>query len=229
MLKQLISLKWGDEMKKILLLLVLGMIVASNSQLFAFGIGGYVAIGGNDSYLYKPTPKINYNNFVFGFGLAIDLNLVKDGFLNYRANLGYDGLINNDLKIDYFNRISLTNSFGFRIMQNEKYRFYAGPQFALRYQFCKTDFVIGHKLFWKQNYVINSFGLGLGAIIGVDLQLTRRVTISPEIGLRYEFYTGRIKNDVAYIFMPYRYMMYQNTAAHGFEGSLNITVLHRID
>ncbi len=211
-------------MKKISLLVMALIIIVSSAPLFALGVGGYFTMGGNDTYRYQPGSKYEYNSFVVGCGATIDMNLVKDNFLTYRINFGYEGLINDDLSYELLNRISILNSFGFTIVKNENFRFYAGPQIALRYQF--TD-ETSNARFINNHFNLDAFGLGIGAMFGFDLQVANKVIISPEVGLRYEFYTGTIKNHMeSFLF---NYTTSSTAEGHGFEGTVTLTVLYKVD
>lgn len=195
----------------------------------ALGIGGTINIAGNKSNIYLPSQKKKLTSLLYGFGLTLDIN-IKNDLAHYRITFGYDRLNNYNLDFDFFDRISLINSFGFSIINNNTFRIYMGPQLGLRYQFCSTDYILVDELISKNHYEIKFFGLGIGAIFGIDIKLSEKIMIAPEVGLRYEFTTGKFENTSTTIFIPpYIDKLDKNARAHGIEGGLAIGVLYIID
>jgi len=231
------------KMKKILVLLFMGAVLASSTELLAHGLGAYVNISGKNNYLYgsnraTPNHALVYTNLVLGMGLTIDLNFGKNDLLSYRINIGYDNLINDNIyfknyyHIMYFNRINLINSFGISLMKNDTIRIYSGPQVALRYQFGSGEDILIDKSFWYKKIQVNHFGLGVGLILGIDIKLNDRITFTPEIGFRYEFNMGKLNYKQTGIESYYAkiYGLYpnENHSIHGFEGGLNLIVICRV-
>jgi hypothetical protein len=219
-------------MKKFKLFFIALIIVGSSARLFAFGVGGYFVMGGNAATRYQPGPHDDYSSFVVGCGATIELNLMKDHFLTYRANIGYEGLINDQLTYELLNRIGILNSFGFTIYKNETVRLYAGPQIAFRYQFTgKTYRDTFSGWYYNIRYGLNAFSLGLGGMFGVDVKVAENIIIVPEVGLRYEYYTGKLKRTgyISTSLGDLKTVRTIDTEAHAFEGTVSFTVLYRMN
>lgn len=197
----------------------------------ALGIAGTINIAGNKSNMYVPGQKKKLTSLIYGFGITLDIH-IKNDLGQYRITCGYDRLNNYNLDFDFFNRISLIHSFGFSIIDNNTFQFYMGPQLGLRYQFCSTDYILADELISKNHYEIKLFGLGIGAIFGIDIKLSEKIIIAPEVGLRYEFTTGNYKNTWTTILIleyPYKEFYHKHAKAHGIEGGLAIGVIYRIE
>ncbi|MBN2158474.1 MAG: hypothetical protein JW807_03690 [Spirochaetes bacterium] len=215
-------------MKKISLSFIVGLLLISHTGAWALGVGGHVNIAGAKSRIILSNSKMRANIFLYGYGLTLDIN-VNDVF-HYRTTFTYDRLNNNNLDLDFFNRLSLINSFGFTIVNENRFRLHMGPQLGFRYQFCETDSVMVHEIISNSHYETKFFGLGIGGIFGIDIKLSEKAAIAPEIGLRYEFITGRIKQTMTTLFIPpYKSRSSEIVKAHGIEGGLSIGVLYNID
>lgn len=193
----------GDFMlKKIIFfgLIILFYIISINKA-EAVGFGLYTITGGGssdftfdyDSYAAEISDLTERSTLysTFGFGFVLDSRVSLKGIFNYRLNLGYENTtytadiltkikpwednffaFGNTNQID-FTRISIDNTFGFGVFSNRFIRLWLGPSLRLLFETAST----------KSDYY--GGGLGIGAILGVNWNIGKLVSICGETGYRY--------------------------------------------
>jgi hypothetical protein len=200
-----------------LILLFVSILVYSEKSSEAIGVGIYAEGGGGGSYFWYIDPRHidqNYNNnmgFVGG-GVVFDTALSTDSMFNYRAELGYAWKRNLKFKApDYkfddrsivsydfdLNEIKLVNSFGFALYSNKSIRFWLGPQlnFLVLWGVKKDTFTTagspGVTSVKGAEYNLTSGGIGLGLVLGLNINFKGFVTLSIEAGFRANFAAGTL-------------------------------------
>lgn len=165
--------------KKLALSLLLAMPMVAS----AAGMGVYIPFhltetedidydsGGSYEFGYKPSA---------GFGVAFDSNIGKDKLYNYRLGLEYssteldtiDGqTLSGTLTKDTFNII---NTFGFGVLRTKTVRLWVGPRINIQFE-------NGEYSSSTENVEQTSFGIGLAAAAGINVNLGRLVSLSADL------------------------------------------------
>ncbi len=206
-------------MKKIIFLILFFLPIASFTakEAEAIGFGVFVEGGGGGSYFWYIDPRHDdqsYNNSMgfIGGGVVFDTSLSSGSMFNYRAELGYAWKGNIKYKApDYkfddrsivsfefdLNEIKLVNSFGFALYQSETIRFWLGPQFNLivLWGVKKDTFTSqgspGVTSVKGAEYNLTAGGLGLGVVIGLNINFKGITTLAIEAGFRANFNAGTL-------------------------------------
>ncbi|MGB6019003.1 MAG: hypothetical protein WBF77_05350 [Sulfurimonadaceae bacterium] len=169
-------------MKK-LKLLALSLLLATPMVINAAGMGVYIPfnltetenidydLGGSNEFEYKPSA---------GFGIAFDSNIGQDKLYNYRLGLEYssaeldtvDGqTLPGTLTKDKFN---IVNTFGFGVLRTKTVRLWVGPRINIQFENGVYDDGV---VYVEQD----SFGIGLAAAAGVNVNLGRLVSLSADL------------------------------------------------
>jgi hypothetical protein len=189
----------------------------------AIGVGVYVEGGGGASYQWYIDPhhidqKYNNNFGFFGGGVIFDTALSTDNSFNYRLEFGYawKRFLNFKAPDYYFddrsivsfdfdlNEIKLVNSFGFALYQNETIRLWLGPQFniAVLWGVRKGTFTTagspGVTTVKLAEYNLTTGGIGIGAVIGLNINFKGFVTLAIEAGFRLNFDAGTMYSGADY-------------------------------
>jgi len=131
----------------------------------------------------------------YGGGLMMDTAPDSVTMVNYRMNLGYSRIMiftGNHINL---NRFDFTNTWGFKLYRNDSIKLWLGPQLGLNYLWGgdthKTYEVVFNwmslanpslPISYKRKY--NLFGVNTGLAIGVNINMSNRVTLSIEAGGR---------------------------------------------
>jgi len=154
----------------------------------ATGLGLYLPSWGNGtstiSYDEGYEREIDIDHI--GIGFVLDTKVASRGVFNYRLHLGFESAQYGELE-DKFSRFALDNTFGFGIVQSKAVRLWLGPSIRLAYQ-----------TYSSESLNINSFGLGLAPVLGLNINLGSVVSICPEFGFRFMFLGGEEEYDSYY-------------------------------
>ena len=106
----------------------------------AFGIGGYMTVGGGNSsydyskYEYFATGNLKKSeDWAIGGGLIMDSNLASDRIFNWRMKLGGERLTADRESEMRLTRLHMQHVFGFGIVRTENVRLWLGPQIGASY------------------------------------------------------------------------------------------------
>ena len=163
-------------MKKLLLSLLLAIPMVAS----ATGMGVYIpfniteteeleydSISGTYDFKYKPSA---------GFGIVFDSNIGKDKLYNYRFSFEYSSTeldtingytLSDTLTKDKFNFV---NTFGFGVLRTKTVRLWVGPRINIQFengQYKEIDQI--------------SAGVGIAAVLGVNVNLGRTVSLSADL------------------------------------------------
>jgi hypothetical protein len=193
-----------NTMKKrflISMLLATFYFLMSLENVYAVGLGGYLEYSAG-SGTFDDYFDVDVDVDTVGFGFVLDTNVSRDNVFNYRLHFGYNAL---DIGIPGSNidgyRIMLDNTFGFGIIRMENFRWWMGPQLHLNYS--NWDIPIGGDYFKKDS--IDFFGMGIGIATGMNFNLPGIVTISPELGIRYQYNWSDTYEEHRYSYYNYYY------------------------
>jgi len=146
------------------------------------------------TYTYKPST---------GLGFVFDTNIGKDRDFSYRLNAEYalaeidssSRLYSSDYKKHAY---TLVNTFALSLFHNRYVRIWAGPRINLQIEHASSSSNI-------RSY--NSYGIGIGAALGLNIRLTERMALGGDIdyhgyrllgGERYRTYDGISTGDQNY-------------------------------
>ena len=183
----------------ILLILLLGSQTAFAGK---HGVFLDLSSGSGDAEWDSDIYSWDVDSDSFAIGYIFDSNPEPNRVFNYRLNVG---VIRQDLEDDYGDTIESTgiyaeNIFGFALIRNEHFRWWAGPLVRLGVysgeasgEESGVDYHYSYKLDAK--YV--EFGLGL--VTGMNFTVGRTI-ISPSLGVRFSGYAvaGEISEKESY-------------------------------
>ncbi|OHD69815.1 MAG: hypothetical protein A2W19_09575 [Spirochaetes bacterium RBG_16_49_21] len=125
-----------------------GLVVLLATGAMAFGIGGYMTLGGGSTshdygkYEYFAAGQMKESSdFAIGGGLIMDSNLAYDRVFNWRMKIGGE-----QLKVDReaemkLTRLHMNHLFGFGIVRTKVVRLWLGPRIGISYSSGnRTDF-----------------------------------------------------------------------------------------
>lgn len=158
---------------------------------FAVGVGfsfdGSSGSGENDSGWWD---SVDLDSRSAGFGFVLDTSPTNESVFNYRLNIGYGyHELEHDDGFDYeSNGIYIENIFGFALVRNENFRWWAGPLVRTGYfEGDSNTQQVGPSTSVK--YDVEYFEFGIGAATGMNFK-TGGVVISPSLGFRVSGYGG---------------------------------------
>lgn len=204
----------------LLFLLTATVFLLAPVHAYAVGLGPYIeqASGSGDFTEYDASANVDAK----GFGFVFDSNVAEPQTFNYRLHIGYSELdIPND--IDGY-RITFDNTFGFGIIKNENFRWWIGPQLHLNYS--NWDMPIGSQYLEKDS--VDFIGVGTGVVTGMNFNLTKVVSISPELGLRYQYNYSDTYEERRYSSSGYYYYEEQDYAYDEWVFFLKVNLLFRL-
>jgi hypothetical protein len=118
----------------------LGMIVLLATGAMAFGIGGYMTVGGGntshdyDKWEHFATGQMKQSSdLVIGGGLVMDSNLANNRIFNWRMKIGGDQLWLDREKEMKMSRMRMDHTFGFGVVRTKIIRFWFGPRIGGNY------------------------------------------------------------------------------------------------
>jgi len=210
-----------NRFKKLALSLLLAVPIMAN----AAGMGVYIPLNLTETekidFDYSGTSEFEYKPSA-GLGIAFDTNIGKDRLFNYRFGFEYssaeldtvDGqtLPSTATKKKY----NFVNTFGFALLRNRSIRLWVGPRINIQFENGVYD--SGYEYFEQ-----TSFGIGLAAAAGLNVNLGRTVSLAFDldyhavslggvedyynfIGQSYsEDYTGTNKGATARFYVLFRF------------------------
>ena len=157
---------------------------------FAVGVGfsfdGSSGSGENDS----GWDSIDLDSKSAGFGFVLDTSPTNESVFNYRLNIGYGyHELEQDDGFDFdSNGIYIENTFGFAMVRNENFRWWAGPLVRTGYyEGDSNSQEVGPAVTMKGD--VDYVELGIGAVTGMNFK-TGGVVISPSLGFRISGFYG---------------------------------------
>jgi hypothetical protein len=174
-------------MKKFITLIVAAIVVAMAQVHPAHAIG--LALNRQDNPLSMPEPQLSYTSVfnrlvdrMLGIGVIFDTAVAKDRLFNYRINIDCSSeMTQKDLifaNVSYStNRLTVANTFGFGFVRTPFMRIWAGPQFALSYEFKNKNSAIFDSRIYNK----------VGTVVGLNLHAGKDMTFTFEVGFRTGF------------------------------------------
>lgn len=172
------------------------MVILMTVNVNALGVGGYLSGKGGISTLKVPETSSSVD-YLVGAGFVLDAAVATNDSMNYRLAVGYDNVIKSG--VPFFSewsmhRVSLSNVIGFAFFKNTFLRVWMGPQIELSYQLLKAkkvttglyvdeDEISSFYKIRNHSVTYSAFSLGLGGILGVNINTGGPFTISFEIGI----------------------------------------------
>jgi len=178
-------------MKRLLFTALLFAVFAcGSSQAHAAGFGFYGSAGGGTADWTQGNISIHSRDFDkdtnhLGVGLVMDTAPARDKLFNYQLNIGYDRFGNRGGSawgnVD-FDGVAISNNFGFGAMISPTTRVWFGPELRVTWADGNPD--------KYANYKIHIFGVGIGPVIGVNLNYDEMHTLVLKMGFQYSRYVG---------------------------------------
>jgi hypothetical protein len=157
------------------------LCLSSNAQ--AFGIGGYFEYGNVDGEIELLVgDDVDFDADQYGVGVVFDSNLARDSLFNYRGTFGYRRSEHTfetflgDVEVDA-EGFEMNHLFGFGVVRTKHMRVFIGP--ASRFGFDDFDAGSGVDLV--------NIDLGVGPEIGMNVHLSRHLTVSPWIAYQFHY------------------------------------------
>jgi hypothetical protein len=133
--------------RKIIFMFSVGVFTtALAAGAMAFGIGGYMTVGGgNTTYdfskfeYFKTGSMKESSDFAIGAGLVLDTNLAYDRVFNYRLKLGGEQVTADRERELKFGRINMNHVFGFGVVRTKVVRFWFGPSIGGSYSWSNSS------------------------------------------------------------------------------------------
>lgn len=145
----------------------IAIIALPAKNLFALGLGPYIALDGGDS---KIDGLSSPGTLGFGLGFMLDTCIAEKKLFNYRFHLDYTYyFLNTSL-----HRITSNHAFGFGVYKSEKLRVWLGPQIGFGYVNGDVS---------TEYYSMGNVYAGI--VIGTNIHLTKLITLGVETGYNY--------------------------------------------
>ncbi|MCD6525775.1 MAG: hypothetical protein J7K75_02130 [Desulfuromonas sp.] len=177
-------------MKKIVFMLLVSSALFLNSTAFAAGIGAFidVSVGSGEAEWDSDYDSWDIDSSMVAGGLVFDTALTNENPFNYRFNIG---IAHQELEDDYDEELDSTgiyveNIFGFALMMNEDFRWWAGPLVRIGYYSGESDM---DSLSYSSDIDFDYVEFGFGAVTGFNFK-AGNVVISPSVGVRYSAFAG---------------------------------------
>jgi len=157
------------------------------SSAWAGGLGLFVSGGKADAEWDGDYTSVDADGRHRDFGFTVDSNLETDRLFNYRLELGraeweVDDFANQGVDAD-LDGLVMNHDFGFGGLIAPPVRFWFGPELRFTLLDGELDGVPGAR-------DIDLFGYGLGAAVGVNVNLPGRLTLSAKTGAVMMRYLG---------------------------------------
>ena len=164
------------------------------SQTAAIGLGAYINAGFGGGDWEAEDEDDNESDFDTddtgsGFGFVLDTAVAKDRVFNYRLNVGferkdYDFESDDTLEIDNF---VVVNDFGFGVVRTPKIRFWLGPELKIASGSGSADD--------DDDFDVDLVSVGLGPVLGLNVHVSKLVTLGFKTGLLFESIVGKGEHD----------------------------------
>lgn len=180
-------------------ILCLGLLsVFLTSEAAAIGLGLYTSYGeGSASWdidwesTFRNSRQISGSGSIesetehSGIGFVMDTNVAKDRLFNYRLKLGYEQYIDipeGGGRRDEFEGFIMSHAFGFGVLRTRLLRLWLGPQLEF----------FGYSGNPENNDDFDMFliGMGIGPVIGLNINLGKVVTLAIDGGYNFRYYGG---------------------------------------
>ncbi len=234
-------------MNRIIVILVFILLPAG--PLFAIGLGfytngdfGYYNFKNQTYSLVNPDLRKTENTVGIspGIGIILDTNCAKDKLFNYRLKIGVEKVYFMFKGDSDFYRFNLINTFGFGVLRRDNIRVWLGPLLGLHYIYGKRTiedvgqvpsiYTIYYSGPFKQKLEYGSLNADLGLNIGVNVNFSKLITLSFDLGLSCTYASGYIYRKIyGYTFPP---ELQKRTDEHfrfiGFESNITVSCMFRI-
>ena len=164
-------------------------VLASPAQ--ASGVGGYFEYGTVDGDIdFLGGGDVDFDAEQYGVGVVFDSNLATNSLFNYRGSFGYRSSEHTfktalgDLELDA-EGFEMNHLLGFGILRTSRARVFIGP--AIRVGVDVFDTPSGTD-------VVN-VDFGIGPEIGVNIHLTKHLTVSPWFAYQYHYLVQAVEID----------------------------------
>ena len=186
-----------NKIQFIIIHIIFIAILLSYQKLYALGLGVYLTGKGGVSTM-RVENKSSSVDYDVGAGFVLDTAVSSNNYFNYRLNVGYENAIKSGTPFFdgwSMHRISISNTFGYAFFRSKNLRVWMGPQIELASQFNvaseRTNGINPHGFyngmpFFEYRVVAVDFAifsLGLGAILGVNVNAGDFFTVSIETGV----------------------------------------------
>jgi hypothetical protein len=196
----------------IVMVFCFSIISLYTGPLHALGLGVYTT-GKAGVALWNTGKNGTVVNYGLGAGFVLDTAVASNELFNYRLNAGYENVIESGFPFFQkysVNRIAVSNAFGFGIVRIKYLRVWTGPQVEFGWQFINTsDRVIeANPLYisYKKNSIDYAlFTIGIGAVLGININPGDLFTMSFEVGLNTFLGFGRYhvnESKISFINLP---------------------------
>lgn len=174
-------------MKKIIVYICAAALLTAAGGKQAHAIG--LAVSRQVSVTSMPVPRVFYSsvvnslvNRILGVGVILDTAVARDRLFNYRISLDCHSVISQK-ELGYTNvsfstnRLTVANSFGFGFIRTSFVRVWAGPQFALTYEFKSRN----------RNTFDTTLYSKIGPVLWINIHAGNETTFALEMGFRTGF------------------------------------------
>lgn len=170
------------------------------------GLGAYLSLTpGAFGFTLEPDSSSDIDGdgdlLLAGGGFALDTAVSGDAIFGYRLNLGFQfGGADIDYDIGGSDDLGLVgvvldHDFGFRLFGNESVRLWLGP--TLRVGALIGEFDDDADLFDDDDDQVDlaALAIGVGPVLGANINLGKRFALSFSGGVRADFYAGKAEDD----------------------------------
>ena len=161
--------------------LIVLVFFASNAHAIGFGFnmtggGGSTNWEAEDWWDGTKVADFDTDDSRVGFGFIFDTTVAKDRLFNYRLNIGPEAV---DYDVDGGGTFEtrgwfMAHDFGFGIVRKENLRLWVGPEVRLSYSEGELD--------TDNSSSIDVITMGIGPVLGLNLNLGRTVTLAFKVG-----------------------------------------------
>ncbi len=169
---------------------LMGLVLVTQFTPVCHAVGLGIDVGSSDE---NWPGDDNVDRETFHVGAVLDTAVASPSVFNYRLGIGMESsYLNNDSYNIHYSGMTLTQTFGLRLLETARHRLWLGPQVKLT---AYDEFQDRHFFGNKKEYDGFIRGYGAGLVVGYDLILSRPVTLSFTGGTRYMRYTGHYDRD----------------------------------
>lgn len=155
----------------------------------ATGYGFYTSVGSGSADWKDDGFSAKFDTDHIGGGFVMDTEVATNTLLNYQLNIGYDQFTNKVKSSGEKVKLSglmVSNDFGFGIIRTPSFRLWFGPEVMLAWQQGS-----------KNSVDYDSFGYGLGPVVGMNFNLPGTITLALKGGYQFMKYSVDASTDFA--------------------------------